>query len=175
MGVLGGDVPVLAGELIRRLFCPDGDDVLQRLDEHLVAVDVERAEHFGVGRQVAGADAEQKPAFQHMVEHRRFGRRRSRMVMAQIDRAGAQLDVLGLIRDRGQEHHRVRHRLEGVGDVLAHIGFGKAQLVGEQERLAVLAQGLGKGSGFGMQRHGEIGEVHRVLLFLFLDAWHAQN
>jgi hypothetical protein len=66
-----------------------------------------------------------------MVEHRRLGRRGGGMVVAQIDRAGAQLDVLGLIGDRCQEQHRVGDRLEGIGYMLAHIGFREAQFVGQ--------------------------------------------
>ena len=45
-------------------------------------------------------------------------------------------------------------------DVLADIAFGEAELVGEQERLAVLAQRLPPVLVQRMDRHGEEAELH---------------
>ena len=49
MGSFGGDVPVFAGEPIRCVGSPNGDDMFQRFDEHFVTVGVQSAEYLGVG------------------------------------------------------------------------------------------------------------------------------
>ena len=46
------------------------DYVVDRLDEHGIAVGIEIAEHFHVGFQTPGADAEEKTPFEQMVDHR---------------------------------------------------------------------------------------------------------
>ena len=64
---------------------------------------------------------------------------------------------------RGDEHHAGRDVLGLVGRVLADIAFGEAELVGEDERLAVLAQRLPPVLVQRMDRHGEEAELHRGL------------
>ncbi len=63
---------------------------------------------------------------------------------------------------RADEHHAGGDVLGAIGVMLADIAFGVAEFVGEQERLAILAQRLPPILVERMDRHGEEAEVHRV-------------
>ena len=103
---------------------------------------VEVAEDLPVGRQPAGADAEDEATFEQGVEHRHLGRDRRRMAVREVDRARAERDALRHGREAREEHARVGHRLGAVGDVLADERLREAERVGEHDRLAVLAERL---------------------------------
>ena len=62
---------------------------------------------------------------------------------------------------RGDEHRAGGDVLGLVGGVLADIAFGEAELVGEDEGLAILAQRLPPVLVQRMDRHGEEAELHR--------------
>jgi hypothetical protein len=85
------------------------------------------------------------------------------MVVRHVDRAGAELDAPGRLDQRADEHHAGGDVLGAVGVVLADIAFGVAELVGENESLAILAQRLPPVLVERMDRHGEEAEVHLIL------------
>ena len=62
------------------------------------------------------------------------------MGVRHIDRAGAEPDLLGGGCDPGEERDAGGDVLGLVGDVLADIGFGEAQFVGQQESFAVFPE-----------------------------------
>ena len=64
------------------------------------------------------------------------------MGVRHVDRAGAQLDLLGGGRDPRDERDARGDILGPVGDVLADIALGKPQFVGQQEGFAVLLAGI---------------------------------
>ena len=74
--------------------------------------------------------------------------------------AGAELDALGRLDQRGDEHHARGDVLGAVGGVLADVALDEAELVGEDERLAVLAQRRPPVLAQRMDRHGEEAEFH---------------
>jgi hypothetical protein len=129
-------------------------------NEHLVAVAPKIAEHLGVGRQAAGADAEIQPSVQHVIEHRDLGSDARRMRVGQIDRPGAQANALRAVRQARQEHHAGSDVLRLVGGVLSDIGLREAEFIGQYEGLAVLAQCLPPILGERMDRHSEKSEMH---------------
>ena len=51
-----------------------------------------------------------------------------------------------------------------IGDVLANIGFGEPQLIGQQESFAVFAQRQLPVLAERVNRHGEKPQIHRLLL-----------
>src|SRR5262249_61840839 len=48
----------------------------------------------------------------------------------------------------------------GVGEVLAHEGVVKTELVGEDDALAILLERLGPIAVHGVHRHGEVAQPH---------------
>ena len=154
-------VPIFPYDPVRRLARPDLQHLVDAFEEHRVAVGVEIAEHLGVRQQPAGRDAEDEAPVEQMVEHRGIRRHRRRMIVRHVDRAGAELDAPGRLDQRADEHHARGDVLGAVGVVLADIAFGVAELVGEDERLAILAQRLAPVLLERMDRHGEEAEIHR--------------
>ena len=75
-----------------------------------------------------------------MVEHRRLRRDDRRMLDREAEDSGAELDLLGLLQQRGEEDERRGDRLRRRRDVFADPALPKAQLVGQDHRLAVLLQ-----------------------------------
>jgi hypothetical protein len=66
-----------------------------------------------------------------------------RMAERQVRYRGAELDVFGKAGERCAEHQARRNILGEIGQVLAAITFAVAELVGEDESIAVFAQRLG--------------------------------
>ena len=128
-------------KIIGRLAGPDIQNLIDRFKKHLVAIGIEIAEQLGIRQQSAGADSENQAAVEHVIEHRHGGRDSGRMGVRHVDRAGAEPDLPGGGGDPGQECDAGGDVFGLVGDVFADIGFGKAELVGQQERFAVLPQG----------------------------------
>ena len=88
-----------------------------------------------------------------------------------VDGAGTELDLPGRRGDPGNEGDAGGDVLGLVGDVLADISFGKPQLIGQQERFAVLFQRQPPILVDRMDRHGKKPEIHSLLFpktgFLF--------
>ena len=162
--LLGGDIePVCPGARANRgLALPDRGDDVDGFGEHLVAVLVEDAERLGVRGQRARADAEDEAAVGEVVEHRGVRRDKHRVLLREVRGAGAELDLLGLGDQRGQEHQAVGDVLVAVGEVLADERVVEPEPVGEQHRLPVLAQRLRPVPAGGVQGHGEVAESHQV-------------
>ncbi len=86
------------------------------------------------------------------------------MRVRHIDGAGAELDLFRGGGEPGDKGDAGGDVLGFVGDVLADIGLGEAQLVREQERFAVLLQRQPPILVERMDRHGKEPELHRLLL-----------
>ena len=157
---LGRDAPVLPREVVRRRTGPDPENRVHALVELLAPIEIEIPEHLPVRRQPTGADAEDEPSLEHVVEHRDLRRDRSRMAVREIDRPGAKLDLLGHRSEAGEKDDRVGDRLCHVGHVLADERLGETELVREHDRVAVLLQRLHIIAPHGMQGHREIAEIH---------------
>ena len=69
----------------------------------------------------------------------------------------------GSVDQAGDEHRAGGDVLGAVGGVLADIAFDEAELVGEDESLAILAQRLPPVLVQRMDRHREEAKLHNVL------------
>ena len=143
---------------IGRLAGPDREHVVDALLELLAPVEIEVAEHFPVGGQPARADPEDEAALEEVVEHRDLGRDRRRVAIWQVDRPRAERDPLRQVGETREEDRAVGDRLRQVGHVLADEGLGIAELVQQQDCLAILAQGLRVRTLRRMERHREVAE-----------------
>ena len=79
-----------------------------------VDADLQRVVHEG-----AGADPEHRPAARHVVELHHAVGQHERVVVRQRHDAGAEPDMPGALRRRGNEHFRAGDQLEAAGMVLA--------------------------------------------------------
>ena len=103
-GALSGEVPVLALAPIGRLARPDGEDMVDRFDQHGGAVGVEIAEDLGVRAQPARADAEHEAALEQMVDRladdhdraRRIADDAAEVAPAPVDVAQVQTNIVYL-------------------------------------------------------------------------------
>ena len=154
------DLPVLAFKIVGRLALPDGDDVADGLGEHLPPIEAADAERLRVRLEGAGADPEQEPALEEVVEHRGLCRDEDRVGVREIGRPRAELDVSGLGDEARLEEHRAGDVLGRVGQVLADVRLRIAQPVGEDDRLAVLLEGFRIVAVQPVHRHGEETELH---------------
>ena len=136
------DGPVFSLQVDRRGPRPQRQDVLDRLREHGVAVDVEKAERLGIRAKHAGADPEDEAAFEQIVEHGRVRGHHDGMAVRQIDHRGPDFHLRGHAEQRGDEHHAVGNVLGRVGEVLAAIAFAVSEPVGENEGFAILLERL---------------------------------
>ena len=84
------------------------------------------------------------------------------MVVGHVDGPGAQLHALGGIHQRRQEQGGRGDVLFRIGGVLAHVAFGIAEFVGQDEGLPVFAQGLLPILADRVHGHGEKAEFHEV-------------
>jgi len=161
----GRDLVAVVGKIdvVGRTALPDGEDDVDRLGEQLVAILVEDAERLGVSGQRAGAHAQDEAALRQMIEHRRLHRDQHRVHVREVRGAGRELDPRRRRDQRGVEHHAVGDGLAGVGEVLAHESVVKAELVGEDDGLAVLLERLGPVAVHGVHRHGEVAQPHSHL------------
>src|SRR3954453_18102238 len=157
-------VPVFALDAIGRIALPDLQHLVDAFQKHRVAIGIEIAERLGVRHQAARRDAKDEAAIQHMIEHRDVRRDCSRMIVRHVDGAGAEFDALRRLDQRANKHHARRDVLGAVGVMLADIAFDVAELVGEDERLAILAQRNAPVLLDRMDRHGEEAEVHGAFL-----------
>ena len=64
-------------------------------------------------------------------------------------------------REARQEHRAVGDRFRDVGDVLADVRLGEPELVGEEDRIAVLLERLHVVAPRRMDRHREVAELDR--------------
>jgi hypothetical protein len=62
------------------------------------------------------------------------------MRVRHVDGAGAKLDLPGRRREPRDESYAGSDILRSVGDVLADIGLGEAEFIGQQESLAILRE-----------------------------------
>jgi hypothetical protein len=97
-----------------------------------------------------------------MIEHRQLGRDRDRMRVRHVHRAGAELDVLGVVGQRRQKDRAGGDVLRLVGGVLAAQSDREAELVGQDESFAILAQRRPPILVQGMDRHGEKAKIHGI-------------
>ena len=158
------DLVELAVQIVGRRAGPDVENVIYGLGEHRAPVHVEDAERLGVRGQRAGADAEQEPALEHVIEHRGLGGDQHRMAVGQVGGPGAELDAPRFRHQAGDEDHARRDGLGGVGDVLADESLAEAEPVGQDERLAILLEGGHVVALQPMDRHGEESELHAALV-----------
>ena len=147
-------------DIVGRIALPDRQDDVDRLGENLVAVEVEDADRLGIGGERAGADAHHEAPLRQMVEHRGVDRDHHRMHLREVGGAGRELDGLGVVNQRRQEHHAVGDVLAGIGQVLADEGVIEAELVGKDDRLAILAQRLRPVPAQRVHGHGEVTQPH---------------
>ena len=102
------------------------------------------AERVGVGRQRAGARAEDGAAARHVVELHHALRHVEGMVVGQRDHAGAELDALGALAGGGQEHLGRGDHLPARRVVLAAPELVVAELVEVLDELEVAAELQGR-------------------------------
>ena len=162
--LLLADLPELALDVVRRLAAPDLEDDVDRLKRHPAAGHVVlEVEQLEVGRQAARPDAHQEAAVGQVIEHRGEASHHGRMLLRQVEHAGAEPDLLGQ-RDRlGEERERRGDRLGHRAEVLADPDVVEAQLVGVDHRLQILLEHLVVVLARRVQRHHEQAEPHRRL------------
>ena len=106
------DIPVLPADMVGRIRCPDFVDDLDGFHHHLRAVLVRYLEQLEVGAEPAWSDPHDKAALTEMVEHCTVSGDLRRVILRQIEHAGAELDRLG-------DWDQRRHELQGIGDGLS--------------------------------------------------------
>ena len=111
----------------------------------------------------AGAHPQNKAAFGQVIEHRRLHRDQHGVHVGEVRGAGRELDLLRFRNQRGVEHHAVGDGLAGVGQMLTHEGIVEAELVGQDDGLAVLLQRVGPVPVHRVNRHGEVAQSHSVV------------
>src|ERR1700722_20878810 len=82
------------------------------------------------------------------------------MGVRHVDGAGAELDLLGGGGDPGQEGDAGGDVLGPVGDMLADIGLGKPEFIGQQEGFTILPERLTPILVERMDWHGKETEIH---------------
>ena len=162
-GALGRNLVERAGQVVGRLARPDVEHHVDAFDEHGVTVAAEIAEHLGIRHQPAGRDPEDEAPLQHVVEHRHLGRHAGGVRIRQVHGARAETDRSGLVGKARKEGDRRGDDLGMVGRVLAAIGLGKAQLLRQEERLAILSNALRDRLVQRVDRHGEKRQFHLAL------------
>ena len=161
-GFRKADLEAVVGKIdvVGRIALPHRQDDVDGLGENLVAVLIEDADGFRIRAERAGRDAHDEAALREMIEHGRIDRDHDRMHLREIGRAGGELDPRGVVDQRGVEQHAVGDVLAGVGQMLADEGIVEAEFVGEDDRLAVLAQRLRPVPAHRVHRHGEVAQPH---------------
>jgi hypothetical protein len=158
--LLHADVPVFSLQVVRRIVLPDVQDLIDRFEKHRVAVGIEIAEYFRIREQSARRDSENETAIEHVVEHRDLCGDGRGMAIGHVHRAGSELDRFRAVDQARQEHQAGRDILGLIGDVLAGIALGESKLIGENKRLAVLAQRLAPILVQRMDGHREEAKLH---------------
>ena len=159
----GRDGPVFSLAIDRCCACPQREDVVDRFREHVVAVGIEQSERLGVGAKDASADAQDEPAFEQIVEHRRVRGHDHGMAVRKIDHGRSDFHLRGRAQQRGDKHHAVGNVLGRVGEVLAAIAFAVSEPVGENKGFPILLERLDVAPCRGMHRHREIAKFHAFL------------
>ena len=116
--------------------------MVDRFREHVVAIGIEKSQRLGVGAKDASADAQDKPAFEQIVEHRRVRGHDHGMAVRKVDHGGPDLHLRGRAQQRGDKHHAVGNVLGRIGEVLAAITFAVSEPVGENEGFPILLECL---------------------------------
>ena len=98
------------------------------------------AERVRVGRQCAGSGAEDRAPAGHVVELHHALRDVERMVVGQRDDAGGQLDALGALARRGEEHLGRGDHFPAAGVMLAAPEFVVAELVQLLDEIEIAAE-----------------------------------
>ena len=104
--------------------------------------------------------AHHKPPLREVVEHCGVHRNHHRVHLCQIGGAGRELDGFGVVDQRRLEHHAVGDVLAGICEMFADECIIEAELVGEDDRLAILAQSLRPVPADWVHGHGEVAQPH---------------
>src|SRR5271154_4613270 len=86
---LSADIPVFDLDIEGGLTLPEGEDLIDCLLEHLVAIGIESANHFSSRARNARADTEQKTPLEHRVYQRDVRRDNRRVTERQVMNTGA--------------------------------------------------------------------------------------
>ena len=112
-------------------------DGFERLGHAAALVGGLQPDHVGIIDQRTRADAEHGAASGHVVELHHARGQRERMMVGQRDDTGAEADVTGALRGRGDEHLGAGNDLEPAGVVLADPGLVIVETVEVLEQLHV--------------------------------------
>ena len=143
-------------DVVRRITLPDRQYHLDAFGEHLVAVLIEIAQRLGIARQRPCTDTKNKPPPGQVIEHRRVRGKDHRMLLRQIAGAGTELDGVSVTDQRGEKQQAARDVFGFLGQMLADKRIIKAQLVGEDDGLAIFMKRVGATALLRMHRHGEV-------------------
>ena len=146
---------MLAFQVVGGVPRPDGEHVIDRLDEHCGAVRVQVAEDLGVGQQAPRADAEQESPLGQMVDHGHLRCHHSRMMVRQVHRPGAESDPLRRLEHPGDKDQAGGDCFGRIGDMLAEETFTEAKRIGNDGELPVLLVCLDKRPTGRVERHRE--------------------
>ena len=114
-----------------------------------------RQDHVDIRKQSAGTDAEGEAAVQQMIQHGNLADHMGGVGVGQVYRARAKMHLRSPPGHGRDEQRRRCDVLGQIAHMFADITFGKAQSVGQQERLLILAQALLPILAQGLDRHGE--------------------
>ena len=137
-------------------------DGVHALVQHAALLGGLDADHVGVGRQGARADAEHEPAPGLVVELHDAVRRPQWVVVRHRQHAAAEADGPGAFERGGAEEQRVGDDLGAAGVVLAHPHLVEAQLVEVLDQLQVTVQGRVRVVVVVVERRHEDAELHAV-------------
>ncbi len=151
---------MIALQIVGRFPIPDRQDLINRLNHLLVLVEIEIPEDLDIRGQAARANPHDHAPVEQMIEHGHLCSHMDRMIAGHIDHAGAQLDLAGLVDQRGQENHATRDRLCQIRHVLADECLTIAKFVGQDHRILILLQDLAIVAGDRMDGLGKKSELH---------------
>ena len=139
--LLERDLPELPVDPVGRVLRPELQDDVDRLLHHLgPQLGLAHLEQLEVAREPARPDAHDEAPAAELIEHGGVRGHRGGMDLGQVDHAGPEPDLPGPAHQGGEEDQRRGDALAPRAEVLAHVGLGEPELVGEDDRLLVLAR-----------------------------------
>ena len=160
MGVVQLKPVALAGVRFRAVH--QAFDDAQGFVHHFALAGRVDAEHIGIGRQSAGADAKHHAPSGQMVQQHHPVRYHVGMMVGEADHAGAEAEVAGALGGGGHENFRRGDSFPAGAVVFADPGFVKAQVVQPLQQFQIAFQGQGRVFAYSVERGHKNAEFHTL-------------
>jgi hypothetical protein len=139
--VLERELPEAPVDLVGRVLGPELEHDVDGLLHHQgPQLGLPHLEHLEVADQPARPDAHDEAAARRAGRTWRVRGHRGGMGLGQVEHAGAEPDLPGPRDDGGEEDERRGDALAPGAEVLADIGLGEPELIGQDHRLLILGE-----------------------------------